>query len=179
MGDKIILSRITAGLALFTGLFLNGCKNVLPTTMFTPTSQGVELAFETIERSDVPGIQGEDPKMVIIARGEEIDTLGDTISFSAQDELRNLDFNEYFVIAVFQGLKGTNMYGVDIQRVTKSGNTLTIFAHFTERNPELGAADVNTSPYHLVKVQKNGLQGEFDFFLNVDGQVILKVSSTL
>ena len=154
------------------GAILPGCR-----------PQIKELAFETIERAELPGTggeyQGEDPKMVIITRQEEIDTLGDSISFSAQDELRNLDFNEYFGIAVFQGLKGTNMYGVDIQRVTKSGNTITIFAHFTERNPELAAAAVNTSPYHIVKVQKDGLQGEFDFFLNVDGEVILKASSTL
>jgi PrcB C-terminal len=191
LGDRIILSRITTALVLFITLFLNGCKNVLPTAgptltrtiIITPTTPEVELAFETIERADIPGTggeyQGRDPKMSIITRIEEIDALGDTISLSAQDELRKLDFNQYFVIAIFQGLKGTNMYGVDIQQVTKSGNTITIFAHFTERNPELAAAAVNTSPYHVVKVQKDGLQGEFDFFLNVDGEVILKVPSTL
>jgi hypothetical protein len=151
--------------------------------MFTPTPPGVELAFETIETADFPGTgdeyPGENPRMVIIARAEERDALGDTISLSAQDELRKVDFNQVFVLAVFQGLKGTNMYGVDIQRVTKSGNTITIFAHFTERNPELEASAVNTSPYHIVKVQKDGLQGEFDFFLIVDGETILKVSSRL
>jgi hypothetical protein len=155
----------------------------MPTIILTPTTPGVELVFETIERADIPGTggeyQGKDPKMSIIARAEEIDALGDTISLSAQDELRKLDFNQYFAIAVFQGLKGTNMYGVDIQRVTKNGNAITIFTHFTERNPELAAAAINTSPYHIVKVQKDGLQGKFDFFLNVDGEVILKTSSTL
>jgi hypothetical protein len=191
LGDRTILSKIATGLVLFIAFILIGCKNVLPiagptlmpTTMFTPTTLGVELAFETIERADVPGTggeyQGEDPRMIIINSAEQIDALGETISLSAQDELRKLDFNQYFAIAVFQGLKGSNMYGVDIQRVTRNGKTITISAHFTERDPERTAADVNTSPYHIVKVQKDGLQGELDFFLNVDREVILRVSSTL
>jgi hypothetical protein len=187
----IFTARIAAGLAFFMALSMKGCQNVLPTAgptfmptiIITPTTPGVELAFETIERADIPGTggeyQGRDPRMVVIASAKEIDALGKTISLSAQDELRKLDFNQYFAIAVFQGLKGTNMYGVDIQQVTKNGNTITIFAHFTERDPELAAASINTSPYHIVKVRKDGLEGELDFFLNVAGEVILKVSSTL
>jgi hypothetical protein len=188
--------RLVIGFFLIE-LMLSGCDNAIPTaaptmtpaasptstTVFTPTVQGEELAFETIERAETPGTGGEypgrDPRVVVIARVEEIDALKDTISIAAQNELRKLDFNSYFAIAVFQGLKNTNKYGVDIQRVIRNGNQIAVFAHFTERDPELEAADIITSPYHIVRVEKDGFQGEFEFFLNVDGEVILKVSSTL
>ena len=97
--------------------------------------------------------------MAIIARADGIDALGDTISLSAQNELRKLDFNRYFVVAVFQGLKGTNMYGVDIQRVTKTGNAITIFAHFTERNPELAAAAIKYFSLSHNKGEKRWVTG--------------------
>lgn len=177
------------------GLMLSGCNAILPTTTattapapaptlaLTPTVQGVELPFETVERADLPGTGGEyqgiTPSLLIITRSEDVSSLGDTISLSAQDELHKLEFDQYFAIAVFQGKKGSNMYGVDIQRVIRDENRITVYTHFTERDPQREAGPVVTSPYHIVKVSREGLQGNFDFFLNGDGEVILKVSATL
>lgn len=173
------------------GVMLSGCNAISPTTapapvptlVLTPTVQGVELPFETVERTEISGTgddyPGKTPTLIVITRAEDITSLGNTISPSAQEELRKLDYNNYFVIVVFQGIKGTNMYGVNIQSVTKDENRITVFAHFTQRDPEMAAADVVTLPYHIVKVPRNGLKGNFDFFLNGDGEVILKVSATL
>ena len=133
----------------------------------------VDLLFETIEKSERSRYSMPDSKMVIITEAGERNALESIVSLNAQAQLQDLDFDQYFAVAVFQGLKGTNMYGADIQRMARRGDTITVYAHFTERDPELVAADINTSPYHLVKVQKGGtLQGRIEFVLNVDGTMV-------
>ena len=176
---------------LLLGVVLSGCNAISPTTVpapapklaLTPTVQGVEIPFETVERTDISGTgddyPGKTPNLIVITGAEDVIALGNTISPSAQDELSKLDYNIYFVLVVFQGIKGTNMYGVDIQRVIRDENRITVYTHFTERDPQREAGPVVTSPYQIVKVPRNGLQGEFEFVLNGDGEVILKVSSTL
>ena len=188
MNKRSCWNRVVTS-CLLLGLLLNGCNAIPPTTalaptlVLTPTVPGVELLFETVERAEISGTgddyPGKTPNLMVITRAEDVIALGNTVSPSAQDELSKLDYNIYFVLVVFQGIKGTNMYGVDIQRVTRDENRITVFAHFTERDPEMAAADVITSPYHIVKVPRDGLKGEFEFFLNGDGEVILKVTATL
>jgi len=137
----------------------------------------VDLPFQTIERADTPGTgqnyEGEEPKLIITAEIEEINKIENTVSLDAQKQLHNTDFSEYFPVAVFQGVKPTNMYGAEIRRVSRRGDTVVIYAHFTQRDPEREAADMLTSPYHLVKIRKEGgLQGKIEFILDVDGTVL-------
>lgn len=142
----------------------------------TEPPQETDLPFETIERADTPGTgqnyEGKEPKLVIIAEAEEIGTLENMVSTTAQTQVHSLNFGQYLAIAVFQGSKGSGGYGTEIQRVARKGNSITVYAHLTERDPQLAAPDVITSPYHLVKVQKSGIQGEDTFILNVDGKVM-------
>ena len=155
-----------------------------PTRFATPNPPpGVQLPFETVERADLPGTGGEYasevPALAVIASPKEAAALGDTISLAAQDALGKLDYSSQFAIAVFQGIKGSNMYGVEIQRLYWDSDRITVVAHFTERNPELEAAAVQTSPYHIVRLPKAGLQGELQFILNADGEDILSVPARL
>lgn len=158
-----------------------------PVTTASPTpspASEVDLPFETIERRDTPGTgrnyERKEPKLVIIAEEVEIDALGGTISPKAVAELHNLDFSKFFVASVFQGLKITNQYGAEIRRVTQRGNTIIVHAHFTERDPRRVAADVMTSPYHVVKVQKaENLRGKLEFVLQVDGKELIRQTYVL
>lgn len=135
--------------------------------------QETNLPFETIEKTDFSvGYNEKDPRLVIIAEAGEVGALENMVTATAQAQVRNLDFDQYLTIAVFQGRKGTNGYDAEIQRVARRENSITVYAHFTERNPKLTAADILTSPYHLVKVQKGGIQGEVLFILSVDGKIV-------
>ena len=58
-------------------------------------------------------------------------------------------------------------------------DTITVFTHFIE--PELGravGAEV-TSPYHLVKVRKNDLEGGFTFALSVESDILVSKNTLL
>jgi hypothetical protein len=143
----------------------------------------VELSFETIEIAEIPGTgyeyQGKEPSLVIVADKGGIDLLGKNVSTESLAKLENLDFGKFFAIVVFQGIKGTNLYGVEIQRITKQQNTLNIFAHFTERDPSIGASTVVTSPYHIVRIPKKGLSGRIEIVLYSDGREITRRSYTM
>ncbi|MCB9136210.1 MAG: protease complex subunit PrcB family protein [Anaerolineales bacterium] len=142
--------------------------------------QGMELPFETIERASsswrIGYYQDEEPKLVVLTETDEIDDLGETISTTAEAILRHLNFDQEFAVVVFQGLKGSDDYGVEIQKISVQENTVMIIAHFTERNPDpdFVIAYGNTSPYHIAKVERNGLHGWYQVTLNVDSKVIIQ-----
>ena len=139
----------------------------------------VVLPFETIERADTPGTgeeyEGEEPKLAIIAEAGKINALEDTVSSDALAQLRDMDFDQYFAVAVFQGWQPQlppPPSGVEIQRISKKRSTITIYAHFHEPAGEVWRP-VEISPYHLVRVQRGKeMQGEIKFVLNVDGTVV-------
>jgi hypothetical protein len=168
MNKQRVLKSVLALAVIALLLGMAGCK-LRPTELPKET----ELSFETIERTErFGGYNEKDPRLVIVAEAREISTLGNAISANAQAQVRNLDFSQYLAIAVFQGLKGSGGYGAEIQRVTRGGDTIIIYAHFAERDPKFEAPAIMTSPYHLVKVQKMGLRGKIKFILNVDGTVV-------
>ena len=140
--------------------------------------QEVVLPFETIEKADTPGTgnnyQGNEPKLEILIDGSEIETVAEYVSPETETILGGVDYDHYFVIAVFQGRKGSTGYGVEIQKIIRGGNRIVIHVYFTEKEPHLPAAAMETSPYHLVKISRDGLQGDFQFILNVDGKVKIR-----
>ena len=134
----------------------------------------IELSFETIEMAEIPGTgyeyPGKEPALVIVTKRDDVTLLGDNVSKQSQSILDSVNFSDYFVITVFQGIKGTTLYGVEIQHIFKIGNVITIYAHFTERDPSVGAGAIVTSPYHIVKIPRQGLIGQIELALFADGE---------
>ena len=88
-----------------------------------------------------------------------------------------LDYDAYFVIAVFQGRKPTTGYDIQIERITRLESKVTIQARFSEPKPDAEKAPEETSPYHLVQVQKTGTWGRsITFSLVVDNVVVASLS---
>ena len=140
-----------------------------------------ELLFETIERQDIPDggryYQDAKPRLVVITEAAEIDALDDTVSLSAQAQLAELDYNQDFAIAVFQGLRPsqpTPQSGVEVQRVTLEAGVVTL--HVRLYGPVAGyeSRPIETSAYEIIKLHKSSiLQGELWFVLSVgDAEVI-------
>lgn len=138
----------------------------------------ISLPFETIEKIDDPGTginyQNMDPKLDILISGDDIAEVLEFVSFDSQVVLQELDYDQYIVVAVFQGRKGELGYGVEIQKVTRQGNRIVVHVHFTEHDPNSVSLLMESSPYHLVKLSRDGLQGDFQFVLNVDGKVKIR-----
>ncbi len=122
--------------------------------------QEVSLSFEIIERSDSAGTgeyyEDKDPRLVIIVKVAELDTLGNTVSSGAQAQLQALDFDRYFAVGVFQGWRPNlpSPSGVEVQSISQRGRTITIYARFYEPVEGTVQRDMVTSPYQLIKMWK-------------------------
>ncbi len=142
----------------------------------TPVVKGTPVPFETIERSKAngtgPEYQGEEPRIIVLTKTNDIAKIEEMISQQAQHELSQVDFNKYIVVAVFQGWKPSSGYGVDILAVARIGERIPVYAVFIEPPPDTVVSDVEISPYQLVKIRKDGMDGIFIFELIVNNAVI-------
>ncbi len=141
--------------------------------------QEVEVDFETLENAPSPGITTAAPDVAVVSEKEDTYTLGNTVSPGSISKLIDLDYKASFALVVFQGRKPTGGYNVEILNVTHEGNTVNIYVHFTERDPAKPAVEILTSPYHLVKVSREGFKGELVFVVLADGKEILRQTDTV
>jgi len=121
--------------------------------------QETELSFETIERNDSysaeEGYGGLEPCVVLVTTRQEIDHLEGLIRQTSLDQLAELDFQQYFAIAVFRGAQATSGYDVIVERVARRGDKIVIYAQFWEPSPHYAVFDAETSPYHIIKVRRS------------------------
>lgn len=137
----------------------------------------VDLLFETIERRDASGTgqvyQDRQPGLLVITTPEEAASLGALVTSEAQAQLQSLNYNAHFAIAIFQGRKPTTGYGVEIERITRLESKVTIYARFLEPKPNAERAPEETSPYHVVQVQKTGTWRQSIIFDLVEGDTVV------
>jgi len=141
---------------------------------------GTPLPTETLGEGPISSYQDSKPSLTVIARAAEVADVeslfqplyhSDTLS-----QLRAVDYNTYFVIIGFQGLKGHGGYSVQIQHVTRTDSEVYVYAQFSEPPPGQGLVEVETSPYHAVKVLKQDRWGrEVTFNLVLSGSVVASV----
>jgi hypothetical protein len=141
----------------------------------------IDLHFETIEQRDSfdsRQIQKhQSPGLIVVITPEEAALLSSLVTPTAQEQLQNLNYEAHFVIAVFQGRKPSTGYSVKIERIVREGNKVSIYAQFLEPKPDQAKADIDTLPYHLVRIQKAGKWGqEVTFELIVKGSIVASVS---
>ena len=139
------------------------------------------LSFQSIERKDGSGTgdlyESYEPGLMVIARSEEVDRLGGLITDEARQTLLELDYSQYFALVTFFGMKGTGGYSIQVTRVTRSGDTVSVYARLDEPAPDQAKSDVVTSPYHLVIVQKDGSWGKaISFALIANHMLFFSVS---
>ena len=114
-----------------------------------------ELPFETIERSDYGDYSIREPRVVLVTNRQEIDQLKGLISQASLDQLAELDFQQYFAIAVFRGTQATSGYDTIIGRIARRGDKIVVYVQFWEPSPYYGVRNEATSPYHLIRVRRN------------------------
>jgi hypothetical protein len=141
-----------------------------------PKSQETALSFETIEKAEW-GIaklnESREPGMIIIARIDEINSLDGMTSGDSIKQLEALDYDQYFALAAFQGRKPGTAYDITVNRIDRIGNTVNIYAEFHEPKPNEASGALETSPYHLVKVQKNDSWNQGITFNLFSGQTLV------
>jgi hypothetical protein len=139
------------------------------------------LAFETIEQINSPGpihpYDSKDPGFTIIYSLDEIESIKDLVSESIFIRLNKLNFEENFVIIIFQGKKPSYGYSVKITQVTRSDTIINVYAQFLEPKPNEAKVDEVSSPYQVIQVMKKSENWgqEFIFNLVVDQKIILTI----
>lgn len=122
-------------------------------------SRETELSFETIERNDTyspeEGYGGLELRVVFVTTRQEIDQLEGLISQAALDHLAELNFEQYFAIAVFRGRQPYSGYATIIERVARQGDKIVVYAQFWEPSPYYEVLHTETSPYHLIQVRRD------------------------
>jgi hypothetical protein len=138
-------------LLLFAGLAvaLTACKPKV-----------IELPFETIERLDQSGT-GEmwkpiEPGLMVIATAEDLAEIDGLFTKDAQAQLREMDYETYFAVAAFLGHRGSVSAGIWIEQVVRRGDEIAIYVG---QQTKSFTQSIETSPYHLVKVRKEGRWG--------------------
>ncbi len=165
-------------------LILGACRVGPPEPILAPTStqvSEVDLPFETIERSERGGGSNAgtilQPALVIIGDPAEIETLDETVRPEALARLAQVDLTRYFVVVAYRGLYPellTPKSGIEIQRIRREGARVTVEALFYQPIPRRERLQVETYPYHIVQVPREGLQGELTFLLEMDGKVLVQ-----
>jgi hypothetical protein len=124
------------------------------------------LSFETIERSDYGDYSVREPRVVLVMTRQEVDQLEGLISQAALDQLAELDFQQYFTVAVFRGTQATSGHDVIVDRIARRGDKIVIRAQFWEPSPHWEILNEVTSPYHVIKVHRDeGVSQETELVL--------------
>jgi hypothetical protein len=120
------------------------------------TPQEQELPFETIEQADYsPKYEDKEPGLVIIASADETNQLDGWVSAEAIEQLRELDYGNYFAVVAFLGWQPTGHEGISIEQIVRQGNAVSVYTLVGRPTGETE----ETSPFHLVRVQKVGQWG--------------------
>jgi hypothetical protein len=143
----------------------------------TPTPQRTVLSFETIEQKDYSGTgviyEPETPGIIIVSKIEDINSMNGLVTENSLSQLRSLNYDQYFAIAAFQGHKGDTGHNIQIDKVVRSENSVNVFVTIHDPKPGEPTGAMETSPYHLVRIQKTDIWGqEITFNLMADDQLV-------
>lgn len=152
---------------MLSAILLTGCRKEQDIVPPTATTE-ITIPFETIEKTDDPitgeYYMGSEPKLFVIMKKEELDALENTISVTAQERLRGLNYDQEIAIVVFQS-ENIDWLGIEIQRIIQKSNLVTIETIIIERNPQIEFLDMELSPYHVVTIPKAGFEQNTEFEL--------------
>ncbi len=141
-------------------------------TLMACSSQEQDLPFDTIAQRGIINYRKQQPALFVIAKAEDVDGL--VASVLAEDpqltkQLFALDYDGVFIILALHGYIGATGYSITVQRVTRQGDQVTVWAERVSPGPETRRSPLFTSPYHLVAVAKSGGWGKQMRFVLMDG----------
>ncbi len=135
---------------------LVGCESSNETTPPTlPT--GIDIPFETMYYDKFAHYEQSSPQIRVVITKNVQFQLSDYIDTEAKAAIQNVDFSEYFVIVALQGYGVVFERDIDIQRIWQNDNFVYVQAYFGVPDPEDTTGPMTTSPYHMVKVNKEAL----------------------
>lgn len=147
--------------ALVSVLFLILAALAACQPIVAPTKQAneIDVPFETVVLNEGEvGIDlnkvSPEPQLLLLTSPDELVMIADNVNSDTLAALQQIDFQRFSVIVLLRGRKPSYNYQTVIERITKRGNQLVVYSQFWEPNPVYPVAAAETSPYHLVTVDK-------------------------
>ena len=81
-------------------------------------------------------------------------------AFAGQTEPQ-INFTSTSVLAIFAGLEPTSGYSLNFTQVSRAGSNILVQVTLTVPAPSCVVAQVETSPFHIVSIQKEDLRTVF------------------
>jgi hypothetical protein len=136
------------------------------------------LSFQTIEQKNDSAYSLQEqftalePGLVVIDSEESRKRFEVWFGEKGRGALERMSFSTTIAVAVFQGWKNESGYGVEVERVVRVGDVVTVAARFIQSG--LGGSPLAvTSPYQLIRVSKAGeWHAGITYELVVAGEVV-------
>ncbi|MCX6049624.1 MAG: protease complex subunit PrcB family protein [Chloroflexi bacterium] len=150
-------------LACFILLFLTAFYPLAACQTHTmpPLQPGeVNVPFETIAHDQWgvdKNLSNREPRLFLLSTQGDLAQVKDLIDQKVMNQLEQVDFQQYVIVALFRGMKPSSNYQTMITRMTKKNDELMIYAALYEPNTAYGSATALTSPYHIVRVARNNI----------------------
>jgi hypothetical protein len=124
------------------------------------------VPFETIDIGEYSGVQESGEKVVYnqedwVALWNRVHAIQTPLP-----EVPAVDFSQYTVVAVFQGMKGSGGHSITVREIADNNKELEVTAREVVPPAECIVTEALTNPYHIVRIAKT--PRSFIFHRNVD-----------
>jgi hypothetical protein len=143
------------GIILLLAVSLFGCQSSLVPVVGTDEQV---IPFTTIVTEEWGGgYESFEPQLLLLTTAAEVATIEPFVTPEQLAQVRQVDFTQDAVIALFRGVQPSSNHKVVIERITLDETQVTVAAQFWEPAPDQTSVTELTSPYQLVKVLKANL----------------------
>jgi len=136
-------------------------------------TEETELPFETIDIGSPHFTRrlwwgAREPGLMVVADTEDLVQLDHLITVErGLPQLSEVDFDTYFVVAIFLGRQPFTHEGITLDRAVHKGDVVSLYT----RVGRTTGKDMATSPYNLVRVRKEGSwDRRIEFKLYLEGE---------
>ena len=145
-------------------LVLLGCSSTIQSSK---TLKKEEIVFSTISKGTLfgNGIEGILEEKFTITNEKQwqvfLNKINSVNNVSSSFSEININFSNHNIICVFDTIRNTGGYAIEIERVFVEKKNLNIVYNKKEPGPMEMVTTIITQPYHIVKIEKRGEDHKF------------------
>jgi len=148
-------------------IFLFGVLGCSSTIQPSKTLKKEEIVFSTISKGTLfgNGIEGILEEKFTITNEKQwqvfLNKINSVNNVSSSFSEININFSNHNIICVFDTIRNTGGYAIEIERIFIEKKNLNIVYNKKEPGPMEMVTTIITQPYHIVKIQKRGEDHKF------------------
>ena len=148
-------------------IFLFGVLGCSSTIQPSKTLKKEEIVFSTISKGTLfgNGIEGILEEKFTIKNEKQwqvfLNKINSVNNVSSSFSEININFSNHNIICVFDTIRNTGGYAIEIERVFVEKKNLNVVYKKKEPGPMEMVTTIITQPYHIVKIEKRGEDHKF------------------